>query len=107
MKGGLETFPPNQPNIFCAPWAKMTAPSTTRRTAGVKLLSVPSDLRNMMLLPHFCDERGEYARARELGTDLTHPKLIVSFGVGCSYLSSEAPDDALRVTTETCCGDWI
>ena len=37
--------PPNQPNIFCAPCAKQTIPSTSHKMAVALLSSVANNLR--------------------------------------------------------------
>src|SRR5713226_155773 len=39
--------PPNHPNIFCAPCAKKTTPSTSLRTAVAVLSSVANNLRSI------------------------------------------------------------
>src|SRR5579863_9620764 len=43
--------PPNQPNIFCAPCAKKTTPSTSLRSDVVALSSVAYSRRNIVSPP--------------------------------------------------------
>src|SRR5215831_3466418 len=44
-------YPPNQPSIFCAPCAKNTTPSTSRRTAVAISSSVANSLRTILQSP--------------------------------------------------------